>query len=260
MFLKEMFLKIVAVMFCGWILVCLSSDRAQAQTQAETEENTENAYVAPSSPPLYEESPGPRQEKNYFSFTGQFLAGRAIPLHESRDPGPGQLLGAKVTYNMGTPMMSELGLGFEFYGGRLHYSTGDLRLVGALAIHLSYKTDISGQFKLGSQGSFGQSYGHYRETIDDIPVTSGNFLVQGNYGRFEVGAFLSPFNNIELSAGGGYGYFTYSIQRIQKDEFPLNHTDGSSSSEDSSHPLPSLPSQQLRFHFPFVFIATSLQL
>lgn len=226
---------------------------------AEVDESGAQAegYVVPTSPPLYQPAPGARQEKNYFVFGAQFLAGRAIPQLDKRTPGPAQLFGLKGGYAMGTPFMSEFGMGFEFLMGTFHFSTGELKVSNALGLNLSYRQQMHGQFKLGTQLSFGQTYGRFKEVVAAQTLASGPGMIQGNYGKVELGAYLNPLDNIELSSGGGYGYFTYSIQQVSVVE---ESSSSAAQKGKDKQDVPELPSNQLQIHLPYVFLTASLQL
>lgn len=247
----------------AWLLlvgVMVGGLATPAWAAADESGGQNESYEVPTSPPLYQPAPGARQEKNYFTFGAQFLAGRAIPQLDKRTPGPAQLFGLKGGYAMGTPFMSELGMGFEFLMGTFYFSTGELKVSNALGLNLSYRQAMHGQFKLGTQLSFGQTYGRFKEVVEAQTLVSGPGMIQGNYGKVELGAYLNPLDNIELSSGGGYGYFTYSIQQVtvlEDSSSPAASTTQTSKDEGS---VPELPSNQLQIHLPYVFLTASLQL
>ena len=235
----------------SWMIGVWSAGRLMAASESADQDD----YVVPTSPPLYEKAPGYRIEQRGFAFGLNYIAGRAIPSLDKRAPGPAHLIGIDGEFSMGTPLMSEWAVGIEWFMGKFYFSTGELSVTTAIGLNASYRRELYGQLKLGSQLSFGQTYGRYVEVVDQQTLSSGDDLVYGNYGKFEVAAYLSPLKHLEFSSGLGYGYFSYLINQSL---VVVTASTDQQSAEAAS--VPKLPSDQLQLHVPYMFLAAAYQL
>lgn len=282
-----------AGLFLGLCCFMFALDAQAAEPQSEEKDKSAMddsgaSYVPPSSPSLYKKQSGYLKQENYFIFGGQVMIGRVSPAEPKRDAGPSQLVAGKFGYVVGMPTMQDIVLGGEIFSGKLHFSTGQMNVDYALGLNLGFTSDIHNQLKWGVNLYAGKTHARFQETVDGLGDIQSRRLVPGNYYKGEGGVYLSPLNNIEVSAGAGFGYFEYSLRDLisAKDvPFPemkapgenaknTENTEGTETTAENADEgggnktVSATPAKtkvasynnQVRLRVPYVFVGVALQL